>query len=193
MNMSRRPRAARVMLIIDPRARAIVADDSQCDWVSSEDETRSALVRYLALVAELRGVPEHSRFRIRSADIDVLARAFETTVSDMRTRLKELQTDSRVLVVRRTLRGSVLLPAGGLLLAATAIGGLVLVGADRAQAASAPLQMAVPQPISHETTVPSSSTSSRGTREIGDAIAVSRPEKVTYDIADTIAAMRPPN
>lgn len=167
------------MLIIDPHARLFDADGTTGHWSPGDGETTNALVRYLALVAELRGVPEQSRFRIRSADVEVLGRAFDIAPRDIRRRLKELQTDSRVLVARRTLRGSVLLPAAGLLLAATAIGGLVLVDVGAAHATTL-TQNAVP-----------AATTTQARYEIADAIAVTRPNVGTYEIADAIAVTRP--
>ena len=185
MRRSTKRIAPRVMLIIDPETRVFDADGTTGHWSPGDNETTVALVRYLALVAELRGVPEQSRFRIRSADIEVLGKAFEMSPRDMRRRLKELQTDSRVLVARRTLRGSVLLPAGGLLLTATALGGLVLVDVGAAYATGAQTPTTA---IERGTPV---FVNSGGTYEIADAIAVTRASEGTYEIADAIAVTRP--
>lgn len=127
MRSRRSAHVPRVALIIDTAARQMEVAGQRALWQPTNREVDEALTRYLAFVAEMRNLPEAAHFRIRSADIAVLSDAFGIAQRALKRRLVRLQRDTRVLVMRRRLRGGILLPPTGLVLAATSKGSLTFV------------------------------------------------------------------
>lgn len=183
----RRPRPERVELIIRPEDATFEANGVTATWDTSSGEIDAVFMRYLALVAELRNLRPGAKVSVRSSDIGTLAKCFEMSERAVKARIRQLQRDGGIQRIRDSLRGQVLLPAAGLMLALTGCGSLVL----------------VQEPASH----PSNTTGTAGagvvaaqvaevesqgagSYEIADAIAVSRPAG-HYEIADAIAVTRP--
>jgi transcriptional regulator with XRE-family HTH domain len=97
---------------------------------------QDVLSKYLALVYSMRGEDPGGTVPLRLADLDVLAAAFDV---DRRTVEDELQglmvvTPEPVKKRFRLLRGRLLVPVVGVLVAGTAAGTLVLVPADDSSA-----------------------------------------------------------
>jgi hypothetical protein len=86
----------------------------------------------LALVYELRGMSLGAPLKIRELDLDVLAHALTLRSRDVRTRLHMLMSGDRESLEgnRRWLRGRLVVPVVGTLVAVTAVGGLLF---ERAQ------------------------------------------------------------
>ena len=156
-----RAQSERVRLVIDRSERTLDADGVSASWQPAVEEIDAALVRYLALVSELRGLPEGIPFEIRSADVDVLGEVFDLAAGEIRSRLIELTLAPSVLTTRRTLRGAILIPVTGLLLAVTAAGAVFLI--DESRSAANPVSGSQP---AHAIT---------GHYELGEGIAVARP------------------
>jgi hypothetical protein len=87
------------------------------------------LATYLSLVYTMRHASPGTPVSLRDADIAVLSRVLDLTSVDVETRLVDLMADPEQHVARRHrwLRARVLVPAAGVLVAATALGSLVLV------------------------------------------------------------------
>lgn len=87
------------------------------------------LATYLSLLYTMRHATPGTPLPLRDADISVLSRALELASTDVESRLVDLMADPDGAVDRRHrwLRRRVLVPAAGVLIAATAIGSLVLV------------------------------------------------------------------
>lgn len=127
MAFERKSKAQRLSLHVDRTTRVLEADGTIGIWEPGPDELESALVRYIALVSELRGDKEQSKFKIRREDLEVLAETFELDIAEVRRRVEKLQMDSRVLVSRRTFRRQpVPIPRSGLMLVVTPVGALML-------------------------------------------------------------------
>ncbi|RMH74918.1 MAG: hypothetical protein D6683_12115 [Actinomyces sp.] len=95
--------------------------------LSDPDET---LARYLALVWRLRGVEPGTEIALRSLDVQVLADALAASPAEIERRLHALAGTDRSLRTSRRLRRRLLLPAVGVVVAATAAGVLLLVADD---------------------------------------------------------------
>lgn len=89
------------------------------------------LVRYLALVHRLRGLPVGTPLQIRDLDIGVLATALELDDDEIERRLQEFMAECEpVKATERDLRRRLLVPLAGVVVASTAVGVLVLVNED---------------------------------------------------------------
>ena len=86
------------------------------------------LATYLSLLYTMRHATPGTPLPLRDADISVLSRALELASTDVESRLVDLMADPDGAVDRRHrwLRRRLLIPAAGVLVAATAIGSLVL-------------------------------------------------------------------
>lgn len=85
------------------------------------------LARYLSLLYLLRGLEPGRPLTLRSADLDVLAAALERSVSSLEARLAELMLTDEVDSWFSRLRHRVAVPAAGLLVGLSAVGGLLLI------------------------------------------------------------------
>ncbi len=93
-------------------------------------EPDDVLARYLALVWRLRGVEPGTVIALRDLDVQVLADALELGPEAVERRLRHLLTADRSRRTSRLLRRRLLVPAVGVVVAATAVGVLVLVADD---------------------------------------------------------------
>lgn len=87
------------------------------------------LATYLSLVYTMRHATPGTPLPLRDADISVLSRVLELTSTDVESRLVDLMVEPQPLLRERHrwLGRRVLVPAAGVLVAATALGSLVLV------------------------------------------------------------------
>lgn len=97
--------------------------------VTATTERREVLSKYLALVYSMRGQQPGTSVTLRLADLDVLAEAFASERRSIEDELVDLMvaTPEPVRKRFRLLRGRLLVPVVGVLVAATAGGTLVLV------------------------------------------------------------------
>lgn len=104
--------------------------------VHTPSERRDVLSKYLALVYSMRGVEPGDTVPLRLADLDVLAATFGTDRRTVEDELLELMVAEPEPVRKRfrLLRGRLLVPVIGVMVAATAAGTLVLVPADDSSA-----------------------------------------------------------
>lgn len=119
--------ATRTELVIDLDDGTVAAGP----WSTTTEGPAHAddvLIRYLALLYEMRGLAPGTALPLRTLDLDVLSQALALPVPDVEQRLDVLMApdDGRVDRLRRALSLRVLVPAAGLVVAATAAGALVL-------------------------------------------------------------------
>jgi transcriptional regulator with XRE-family HTH domain len=98
------------------------------------------LTTYLSLVYTLRRATPGTTLVLRDADVDVLARVLELTGPEVERRLHELMVEPDGAVRRRmgALRARVLVPVVGVVVAATAVGVVLLVARGGERPAGAP-------------------------------------------------------
>jgi hypothetical protein len=121
----------RTRLVVDRLEGRVIAGDSVGRFVAMASPHEVAQ-RYLALIRALRGVPgrESAALPLRHGDLEVLAEALYCSECDVRCLLDEVLAqdgDSVDIATTRSLRRPVMADLG-LLVAFTALGGLVLVG-----------------------------------------------------------------
>lgn len=120
----------RAALIIDLDEGVISAHDHRLGLeTSSADEV---MTRYLALVYTLRELPIGTEVPLRMLDVGVLGQALELGDDEVCTDLQNLMTHDidKVVRVESSLRRKLVVPLAGILVGATALGGLVLVRSD---------------------------------------------------------------
>lgn len=118
---------ARSRLVIDLDAGQIAVDQVDISVGGSADAD-SVLARYLALVYRLRDLPLGTQLRLRDVDLDVLSTALAIDATEVESRLQQLMRDKSVVHRdQRRLRRRMLVPLAGVVVAATAVGVLVLV------------------------------------------------------------------
>jgi transcriptional regulator with XRE-family HTH domain len=140
------------------------------------------LAKYLALVYELRGIRVGAPLKIRELDLDVLSRALTMRSREVRSRLHTLMSgDPEPLEgSRRRLRGRLVVPVAGILVAVTAVGGLLF---ERASDDPAPSQ---PRPA----VIDASAASAVASSTIMSGTAPSGAE-ATVDIGEPAVLVRP--
>lgn len=124
--------------LVPERSRLVIDLEQRTIGASDHHETLAAptadevLATYLSLVYTMRHTAPGSPVPLRSADIDVLSRALELAGTDVEARLRRLMTDPEQQVSSRTARWRkrVLLPVAGIVIAATAVGTIILVTSD---------------------------------------------------------------
>ncbi|MFQ5556106.1 MAG: helix-turn-helix domain-containing protein [Acidimicrobiales bacterium] len=122
------PERSRLVIDLDEGRMVVARDDIAIEPMSDSD---AVLARYLALVYHLRGLPMGTPIGIRDLDVGVLASALELDPADVERRLDRLLTEGTTLrTTGESLRRRLLLPLVGVVVAATAIGVLVLVRDD---------------------------------------------------------------
>ena len=110
-----------------------VGEERAVDASSVDD----VLVRYLSLVTTLRSLPAGTPVPLRELDLEVLAEALSMERTAVERRLEALMADGdgRVAEAARRLRRRRVVPAAGILVAATAVGVLLFARADDQPAA----------------------------------------------------------
>ncbi len=125
----------RAELIIDLDEGVIAARDHRLGLETAA--TEEVLTRYLALVYTLRELPIGTEVPLRMLDVGVLSQALEIGSDSVCAELRTLMTAEveKVAKVESVVRRKLVVPLAGILVGATALGGLVLVRADPAPAA----------------------------------------------------------
>lgn len=97
--------------------------------LNADAHQRDVLARYLAMVYTMRELPPGREITLRNPDLDVLGAALRRPADEVEAQLRELMVDSSAIVAprMRRLRGRLLVPAIGLVVAATTAGVLLLV------------------------------------------------------------------
>lgn len=125
----------RAHLVIDLDEHVLAVGDEQRSLAGRAPTADEVLASYLSLVYTLRRTTPGTEIVLRDADLDVLARALDLAKPVVTSQLHRLMAEPTPDVQRRSklLRGRVLVPLAGVVVAATAIGALVLVQADEGQ------------------------------------------------------------
>jgi hypothetical protein len=128
----------RAKLVIDLDEQVLSAGGAAQTLAGDTPTADEVLASYLSLVYTLRHATPGTRIVLRDADIEVLARALDLAQAAVSERLHALMAEPAGEVQRRSrlLRGRVLVPLAGVVVAATAIGALVLVQGDDPQTIS---------------------------------------------------------
>lgn len=137
----------RAELVIDLREHRLLAGGEERTLAGRAPTADQVLASYLSLVYTLRHTRPGTPLVLREADLSVLSRALDLARPEVETRLHELMAEPDGEVSRRAglLRGKVLLPLAGIVVAATAVGALLLVqGDDETQPAPPPAAEVVP-------------------------------------------------
>lgn len=102
------------------------------------DDDRAIMLRYLALVYRLRDAQPGVVIPARVGDLDVLAQVFATTPDDVQRELEALmmRASPDIRFLHQQHRRRIAIPAIGILVALTSVGGLVLSARHEATAAS---------------------------------------------------------
>ncbi|MCU0274209.1 MAG: helix-turn-helix domain-containing protein [Acidimicrobiales bacterium] len=123
----------RMQLVIDLDAGRLSVTGADASGVLLPgEEAEQVLVRYLALLYALRGMPVGTPLPLRRLDLDVLADALALRTDEVHDRLRDLmlQSDDRVRQSARGLRRRLVVPLAGILVAVTAAGSLLFVAED---------------------------------------------------------------
>jgi transcriptional regulator with XRE-family HTH domain len=167
----------RAVLELDLR-EGIVSIGDEAERFRPTDDDREILLRYLAIVYRMRAINPGVSIPARVDDLATLAQIFSTTTTDIHAILDSLMLQERSEIRRRhqELRRRLVVPALGVLVALTSIGGLVLVRHSDATAKATALP------------VPSAAIAV----QIGDALTITRGagDGVGYAIGDAIVIER---
>jgi len=119
----------RAQLMIDLGERTISVGDHESGLAGKAPTADEVLASYLSLVYTLRRAEPGRPIVLRAADVEVLARALDLAQPTVTARLHALMTEPAGEVQHRSrlLRGRVLVPLAGIVVAATALGTLLLV------------------------------------------------------------------
>jgi hypothetical protein len=125
-------RPARSQLVIDLDSGTVAAGERAARFEPPADEpdelTPEVLTQYLSLVYAMRDIEPGTPIPLRDLDIEVLCQALDQGALDIERELRALMADAAPLARRtRSLRRRLVVPAAGVLVAATAIGTLVFV------------------------------------------------------------------
>jgi transcriptional regulator with XRE-family HTH domain len=122
----------RAKLVVDLDEHVLSAGGEARTLAGEAPTADQVLASYLSLVYTLRHATPGSPIVLRDADIEVLARALDLARASVTERLHALMIDPDGEVHHRSrlLRGRVLVPLAGIVVAATTIGALVLVQGD---------------------------------------------------------------
>lgn len=114
-------------LIIDRSEGKLAIGDSRGRFAPNDDD-RDIMIRYLSLVYRLRNSAPGQVLPARNGDLEVLAQVFSSTPEEVRLALEDLMLHHAPALreTHRILRRRVAIPAIGVLVALTAVGGLVL-------------------------------------------------------------------
>jgi transcriptional regulator with XRE-family HTH domain len=118
---------ARSQLVIDLDEGRIAVNHDGVE-VDSSYGPDAILTRYLSLVYRLRELPVGSSLPLRDVDIDVLSTSLSLASLDVEHRLERLIGSTEdVIADQRRIRRQLVLPLVGVVIAATAVGTLLLV------------------------------------------------------------------
>ena len=120
---------SRSHLVIDLDEGTVAAGPWSTSFSPDNDSADDVLVRYLALVYEMRGLPAGTPIPLRTLDVSVLSEALAMPSVDVEARLHILMDSGsgRIERLRTLLRAKVLIPAIGLVVGVTGAGVLLLV------------------------------------------------------------------
>ncbi len=160
-------------LVIDLNHGTVAAGAWRASFEPGPSDADEVLTRYLALVYEMRALEPGTTISLRTLDVSVLATALAMPPMAVEDRLVVLMEpgNRRLATLRARLGKRVFLPAAGIVVAATAVGVLVMMpGSDAAPGND--LGKAVAGVASESTTevAPGPVQS-----EIGEAITIERP------------------
>ena len=121
--------------MIDLDERVLAAGGEERSLAGKAPTADAVLASYLSLVYTLRHAEPGTPIVLRESDVDVLARVLDLGRPTVASRLHQLMIEPAGEVRRRSrlLRGRVLVPLAGVVVAATAVGALLLVQADEGQ------------------------------------------------------------
>jgi hypothetical protein len=144
----------RSILVIDLDEGVLAAGAQRVVLGGDVVQEREVLGRYLAMLYAMRGVAPGQHVTLRAPDLEVLGTALRRPAEQLESELLEMMVGQGIGLEPRIqrLRGRVLIPAIGLVVAATAAGLLLLVAND---------SDATPVPVTAEV-------------EIGDAVVQER-------------------
>jgi hypothetical protein len=119
--------AARSTLVIDLDEGTVAAGNWSASFAPGSDDPDDVLARYLALLYEMRGLEVGTPIPLRTLDVSVLSQALALPAPAVEERLEVLMVpgNRRLERARRLLDRRILVPAAGLVVAATAVGVLV--------------------------------------------------------------------
>lgn len=119
----------RSRLVIDLDERVLEVGQHQVAIGGDTVQEREVLSQYLAMVYTMRDLPPGTRLTLRTPDLDVLGTALQRPVEDLEDELHRMMVEAATVVEPRMqrLRGRILIPAIGLVVAATTAGLLLLV------------------------------------------------------------------
>jgi transcriptional regulator with XRE-family HTH domain len=139
--------------------------------VDPADHRQAVLAKYLALVYSMRSAQPGSSVALRLDDLDVLAEAFGADRREIEDELHQLMQGEPEPVRRRfrLLRGRLMVPVVGVMVAATAAGTLVLVPSQESSADEVPTTAGRASAVPTEQVLPSAPEA-----EIGDAVVQER-------------------
>jgi len=147
-------------LVIDLREGELIAGGLTRGLASTAPTPDEVLATYLSVVYTLRRTQPGTAVPLREADVEVLSKVLQLATAEVAVRLDDLMHEPVGEVSRRMglLRKRLLIPAAGIVIAATAVGALLFVQIRRAdepttappavEAPSAPeAQLAEPQVV----------------------------------------------
>lgn len=140
---------ARAVLEIDRAEGRLVVAGSQQRFLPGDDD-RQIMLRYLALVYRLRDQTPGAVLPARVDDLDILAQVFGTDPDHVRHELQSLMVGAsrEIRSLHRSDRRRVAIPALGILVALTAVGGLLLTaGSSGSGPGGSPTPAAAARPI----------------------------------------------
>lgn len=123
---------ARSRLVVDMQERTLAAAGRTVELGRGRISRRQVLGRYLAMICAMRGIEPGEPLALRRDDLDVLAMLFSTTPEQIRVDLDDAVRRHHELVEPWTqrLKGRVMVPTLGVVVAATAFGTLLLAAGD---------------------------------------------------------------
>jgi hypothetical protein len=138
----------RAKLVIDLDERVLAAGGEERSLAGKAPTADAVLASYLSLVYTLRHTEPGTPIVLRESDVDVLARVLDLGRPTVASRLHLLMIEPAGEVRRRSrlLRGRVLVPLAGVVVAATAVGALLLVQVDESQNVVTEPGAAAPEP-----------------------------------------------
>lgn len=123
---------ARSHLVVDMQERTLAAAGRTVELGRGRVSRRQVLGRYLAMICAMRGIEPGEPMALRRDDLEVLAVLFGTTSEQIKVDLEAAVRNHHELVEpwSQRLKGRVMVPALGVVVAATAFGTLLLAAGD---------------------------------------------------------------
>lgn len=175
--------ASRSTLVIDLDEGTVAAGNWTTSFAPETDGPDDILARYLALLYEMRGLEPGTPIPLRTLDVSVLSEALAMPARAVEQRLEILMVPGNRTLdrARRLLDRRILVPAAGLVVAATAVGVLLFspsaaepsVGAEIGRAVGTETQSVVGGPDT-DTGVEVAPPGVVTDPEIGDGLTVER-------------------